>query len=274
MFFLCFLLVVSLACGLGSALQDNSGNTAEEPDNTDDEPLAEEPTQVLQATSTPEATMTAMRTGLPDTGGGDDSIAPTPVAVSMDFNTLYARLVEELPRGSALFNPPASMRVGEVKLVEVRIVPMTEDEIEEDETIRATLVSDLDEEVDEVIVIPLRVSTVMRARLAGASFEINPLKAEEQIRTSDDLYLSWIWEVTPQKSGEHTLTLFLSVVVNAEGMGEKTHTTSEVRTVQVRANPIYSLRQFFGTNWEWVATGLLFPVVGWAWRKYKNMRQS
>ena len=171
-----------------------------------------------------------------------------------------------------LFNPPETMRVGETKLVEVRVVPMTEEEIEDDDQIRATLTANLDEgeDVDEIVVIPLRVSTVMSARLTGNAFEIVPLTAEEQIRTSDDLYLNWIWEVTPQKAGEQRLTLYLSVVVNADGMGDKTHTTNEVRSVQVKSNPLYSVRQFFGTNWEWVATGLLLPALGWAWRKIRG----
>jgi hypothetical protein len=228
----------------------------------------EEPAQALP-TELPSPTATLALTELPTNGGGEIDPAPTPVAISMDLNSIYARVVEELPQGSALFNPPEKMRVGEVKLVEVRVVPMTEEEIEQDDQIRATLTSDL-EDVDEVVVIPLRVSTVMSARLTGTDFEIIPLKTEEQIRTSDDLYLSWVWEVTPQKAGEQRLTLFLSVVVNAEGMGDKTHSTTEVRTVEVTSNPIYSVRQFFGTNWEWVATGLLFPALGWAWRRFRG----
>jgi hypothetical protein len=81
-----------------------------------------------------------------------------------------------------------------------------------------------------------------------------------------------MWEVNPQKSGSHQLTLHLSVVVNAEGMGEKTYTTTEVREIEVQTNPIYSLRMFFGKNWEWVVTGLLFPAVGWAWRRFRSVR--
>ena len=259
------LLILSLACGLGSAGDDWEGNLAEEPYYEDEAPAMEAPT------ITPEPTATLMTTQLPSTGAGGDDPAPTPVAVSMDLNSVYARVIESLPQGSALFNPPATMKVGDVELVEVRVVPMTEEEIEQDEQIKATLTSNLDE-VDEIVVVPLRVSTVMSARLTGTEFDILPLTAEEKVRTSDDLYLSWVWEVTPQKAGEQTLTLYLSVVVNADGMGDKTHTTDEIRVVQVEANPFYSVKQFFGTNWEWVATGLLFPALGWAWRRFRGLR--
>lgn len=254
------LLLLTQACG------GSSGGNYENTAGNNYEPVDEEPAPDPTPTRSPE--MTAQPTG----SAGGENQQPTPIAISMDLNTVYARVVEGLPKGSALFNPPETMRVGETKVVEVRVVPMTEEEIEEDDQIRATLTANLDEveDVDEIVLIPLRVSTVMSARLTGNAFEIVPLTEEEQIRTSDDLYLSWIWEVTPQKAGEQRLTLYLSVVVNAEGMGDKTHTTDEVRSVQVRSNPIYSARQFFGTNWEWVATGLLLPALGWAWKKLRG----
>ena len=262
---LTLVLLLAQACATASeGMNNNAAENSYEP--ADEEPVDEE-TEPL-----PTPTLSPQMTALPTISAGGESPEPTPIAISMDLNTIYSRVVEALPKGSALFNPPETMRVGETKLVEVRVVPMTEEEIEEDDQIRATLTANLDEveDVDEIILIPLRVSTVMSARLTGNAFEIVPLTADEQIRTSDDLYLSWIWEVTPQEAGEQRLTLYLSVVVNADGMGDKTHTTNEVRSVQVKGNPIYSVRQFFGTNWEWVATGLLLPAVGWAWRKLRG----
>ena len=259
------LMMVTAACGGGFAGEDLYNYAAEEP-------VAAEPTQAAAATNTPPPSPTVLQTQMPTSGEVQPGLTSTPVAVSMDLNTVYAQVVDGLPRGSALFNPPASMRVGEVKLVEVRVVPVTEEEMEEDKEVQATLVAGMGE-VDEVVVIPLRVSTVMSARLTGAAFNIKPLKEEEQIRTSDDPYISWVWEVTPQEAGEKNLTLFLSVVVNAEGMGDKTYTTSEIRTVQVQSNLLYSIRQFFGTNWEWVATGLVLPALGWIWRRFR-IRQA
>jgi len=259
---LIFMLLLMQACATNAGFENNAAEI-------DDEPVAEEPDDSETLGPFPTQTMAPAVTDLPTTGGEAE---PTPIAISMDLNTVYARVVEELPKGSALFSPPETMRVGETKLVEVRVVPMTGEEIEEDDQIRATLTANLDQGdgADEVLVIPLRVSTVMSARLTGNAFKIEALTAEEQIRTSDDLYLSWIWEVTPQRAGEQRLTLYLSVVVNAEGLGDKTHTTDEVRSVQVEANPFYSIRLFFGTNWEWVATGLLLPALGWGYRKLRG----
>lgn len=264
---LSLILLLTQACGGGSA-----GIYDYDAAENSYEPVAEEPDEAETPTPFPTPTAPPEVIPLPTASADGESPEPTPIAISMDLNTVYSRVVESLPEGSALFNPPETMRVGETKVVEVRVVPMTEEEIEQDDQIRATLTANLDvaEDVDEVVLIPLRVSTVMSARLTGNAFEIVPLTAEEQIRTSDDLYLSWIWEVTPQKAGEQRLTLYLSVVVNAEGMGDKTHTTDEVRSVQVQSNPIYSARQFFGTNWEWVATGLLLPALGWAWKKLRG----
>ncbi len=208
---------------------------------------------------------------LPAPGGGPTDVSPTPVAVSLDLNTIYAEVVDSLPVGSALFNPAEEMRQGQVYEVEVRVAPVTEDEIEANEEIQATLTADL-ENGSPVIVIPVRVSTVMRARLSGTGFTIEALTEEEQIRDSSRPFLRWMWQVRPEERGEQRLTLHISVVVNAEGMGDRTHTISEVREVAVKGNPIYAVRTFLGSNWEWVATGLILPAVGWIWRKFRAGR--
>jgi len=155
--------------------------------------------------------------------------------------------------------------------VEVRIAPVSAEEIEADEGVQATLTADL-EDGSPVIIIPVRVSTVMHARLSGAGFTIEPLTEEEQIRDSSRPFLRWMWQVRPEQRGDQRLTLHLSVVVNAEGMGDKTHTISEVREVLVKANPVYAAQTFMGSNWEWVATGLILPAVGWIWRKLRLRR--
>lgn len=259
--FLIILLLALIAAACGAA--PNNYPNYESNDNTASEPAEDEPA----ATMLPMPTMT-VSVPLPDTGGGE-SPAPTPIAISMDLNTVYREVVASLPQGSALFNPPEQMRLGETKTVEVRVVPVTEEEIEQDEQLQATLTADFDGE-QEVLIIPLRVSTVMRAKLSGEAFTIVPLMAEEQIQSPDDDTLRWIWEVTPEKSGEQRLTLTLSVVVNAEGMGDKNHVTTEVREVQVGGNPIYAASRFMNSNWEWVVTGLLFPAVGWGWNKWRK----
>ena len=223
-----------------------------------EEPVEEEPGDIPQATEMPMPTQT-----LPEAGSAA-TLAPTEEAqeVVIDLNTVYAEVVAGLPEGSALFNPPETMRLGKEFLVEVRVVPVTSEELEEDEEIIATLTVDMEDD-RPVVVIPLKVSTVMSARLTGEDFYIRDLSQEEQIRTPDQPYVKWQWEVRPEKAGEQRLTLHLSVVVNAEGMGDKTHTTSETRTVVVSGNFFYALGRFMTSNWEWVVTAILLPVLGW-----------
>lgn len=271
---LCFALLLS-GCGGGDAgyYEDYYNEPAENEPADDDAAVATmlpQPTMTVAGSGAPTSTLEVL---IPVTGGGDENAVPTPIAISMDLNTVYQEVVASLPQGSALFNPPEQMRQGETKTVEVRVVPVTEEEIEEDEEVQATLTADF-ETGQEVIIIPLRVSTVMRARLSGAAFTIVPLMEEEQIKSPDKPYLSWMWEVTPEKSGQQRLTLTLSVVVNAEGMGDKTHVTTEVRDVQVSGNPVYSAARFMNSNWEWVVTGLLFPAVGWGWNRLRQRRKG
>jgi hypothetical protein len=198
--------------------------------------------------------------------GGDSGETET---VYIDLNTVFAEVVEGLPAGSALFNPAKVMKQGKVYEVEVRISPVSAEEIEQDEEIIATLTVGMPDE-QPVVVIPLKVSTVMEARLTGEAFTITPLTKEEQIRTSDKPYASWKWEVRPEKPGLQRLTLHLSVVVNAEGMGDKTHTVSDVRVVDVSSNLLYLVGRFMGSNWEWVATGVVLPFLGWGVGKIRG----
>ena len=250
------LLIVQAACTtLDSA---EPGNSASLENN---EPAENEP----EYSPAPLPTMT-LSASVP-TAEADEVPNPTQV-VSIDLNTIYAEVIDNLPSGSALFNPAETMRMGEIYPVEVRVVPVTEEEIAADETVKATLTAGMDD-TDVVIVIPLKVSTVMRAKLSGAAFTIFPLTEEEQIRTSGQTHLRWLWDVRPEEQGEQHLTLHLSVVVNAEGMGDKVHTTSEIRQVTVSENWLYLIQRFFGTNWEWVATGVLLPTLAWLWRKIR-----
>jgi len=242
------------------------GETNEAPNApANEEPAEEEPGDILEPT---EAILPTQTASLPDTGGVPATPAPTEEVqtIVIDLNTVYAEVVAGLPQGSALFNPPGMMRLGEEYLVEVRVVPVTGEELEEAEEIIATLTVGMEDD-RPVVVIPLKLSTVMSARLTGGSFSIKPLNQEEQIRTSDQPYLSWQWEVRPEKAGEQRLTLHLSVVVNAEGMGDKTYTTSEIREVAVSGNLLYIISRFMGSNWEWVVTGLLLPFLGWGGRR-------
>lgn len=268
--------VVVAACATGGAAPSDNDVSAV-PTSTQVAGLPEQTETMppLPTSTLLPPTMPAAYTATPNdgSGGGGEEPAPTPIAISMDLNTVYQEVIASLPQGSALFNPPKQMRLGEAKTVEVRVVPVTEQQIEEDENVKATLTVDFDTG-QEVVIIPLRVSTVMRASLGGEAFTIVPLTAEEQIKSPDDEYLRWLWEVTPERSGQQRLTLTLSVVVNAEGMGDKTHVTTEIREVEVGGNLLYSISRFWNGNWEFVLTGLLFPVIGWGWNKLRQRRKG
>lgn len=271
------LILLGLACQTSvSSFPDEYQYYNDEP--SDSPPLdatSLPPTMTPEPTDTPAATQGLLGTPtefVPGMGGNPEDVIVTPIVISMDLNSVFAEVVGSLPQGSALFNPPEEMRLGEAHAVEVRIVPVTEQEIEESEALKAALTENLEGE-QEVIVIPLRVSTVMTAQLSGAAFEIIPDIPIEQIRDPDEPYMRWLWEVTPQKTGEQRLTLTLSVMVRAEGE-EKPHFKKEVRKVLVTGNPMYSVSNFFGSNWEFVITGLLFPVLGWGWKKMRDRRKS
>ena len=282
-------LIAYLACTLAGCQSISPDNETSADEPVDISSASASPTPLPTTTEPPsfEATATMppdgaiQQTQVAGTAVVEEGATPTwtPTVMTLDK---FAQELEKLNPGSALFQPPGEMRVGETEPVEVRVTLKIKDEIEGSPEVSATLVAEYDGEADVEAVIPLeRVGYLGGATQIGASltaegesFEIKLVGAEEERLLYGD-YVSWTWNVTPQKSGEHELKLILWVVVNPEGEQGIPYTITELdRSVQVRANLLFSIRQFFGTNWEWVATGLLFPAVGWAWRKLKGRRTA
>lgn len=191
---------------------------------------------------------------------------PTP---PVDLNAVAAQIAENLPEGKALFNPPEEMKVGENKRVVVRILQTSSDDGSD---VEVTIVAGLEGEVEPQI-FNVTVGTIMKANLAGPAFEIVSLTEEEQIVTPNRV-TEWAWDISPTKSGDQQLTLNLSVLVRAEGIGEKTFATSESRTVSVKINPRLAIASFIAEYWQWLATAIVVPVGTWAWKKYSDSRKK
>jgi hypothetical protein len=108
----------------------------------------------------------------------------------------------------------------------------------------------------------------MKAKLLckDENFEILALNSEAQVVLDDDKTI-WNWNVKPVKYGMGVLELILSVAIAVEGIGYEMKDLETYRKdINIKVNAIYSTKQFFIVNWQWIiglicGSGLLFSIL-------------
>lgn len=111
----------------------------------------------------------------------------------------------------------------------------------------------------------VHVTPVMRATLTGDGFTIEKTSPEEQI-IGGGSYTEWLWQVTPNASGDRELVANVQVVLD-----NRVKAMPIARwPVHVSGNPSRSIRMFFASYWQWMASTLVIPVVLFFWRQRKK----
>lgn len=142
--------------------------------------------------------------------------------------------------------------MGQVERVEVRIAESTDTPLTEGLKGRGT------PEIE-----PLQVSTFMKTRLVGDSFEITALNEAEQL-VAGDTFTEWAWDVTPTRAGDQTLNLIVTVRIQLPAVGEETRDYPVMdRQIHVEVDPLYSAQRFASSNWQWLASALAIPIIAW-----------
>lgn len=162
----------------------------------------------------------------------------------------------ELAEGSAVFNVPPGMTVGQSERVVARLARFGEDR-------------DILKSLPPGIAMQWRqahITPSMKARLSGVDFDIKSGSSEEQLVGGGD-HTQWEWSVTPNVSGEKELTLHIIAVVSVAGYEKPRDVLLSTRKVRVKVNPKLWLRQFAEAHFDkalYVALGALGLGV---WRR-------
>ena len=186
----------------------------------------------------------------PNGGGVHEESAPPPAP---DLSKIVEEELSRLPLGKILFNPPEKMKVGVKERVEVRIAKTIKENFEKE--LKGKGIPQIEE---------IKVGTFMTARLKGDSFNIEPLSDESQL-VSGDGFTQWEWNVTPLKSGLYKLYLSVAVRIKIAGIGEekKDYPVFE-KEINVKVNPIYSVKKFIKSYWQWIITTIIGSgIIGW-----------
>ena len=161
---------------------------------------------------------------------------PTPTKTASE---LIKEELKKLATGRVLFSVPKGMRVGEKERVVVRIT----------KNITENLTEGLKPNGSKIVE-KIKVNTFMKVRLTGDNFYIDDLCNEEQI-VGPEGFTSWMWDVTPLKSGNLVLHLLVTVRIKIPGYSdEKKDQPVLDRYIDVEANLGHSIKGFIGSYWE------------------------
>nr|CUV32070.1 conserved exported protein of unknown function [Ralstonia solanacearum] len=106
----------------------------------------------------------------------------------------------------------------------------------------------------------------MKAHLTGPAFEINPIEDETHMALLDATN-RWSWTIKPKTSGSLGLHLTLEALL-ADG---NVHVRTFDRTIEVKViSPAKRVASFIGTNWQWLWTTIVVPLVGWLWSRRRK----
>jgi hypothetical protein len=113
----------------------------------------------------------------------------------------------------------------------------------------------------------------MQARLTGQDFEIVANSPEVQAISYKEP-TEWTWDISPTESGKKQLHLTITALFEVEGEETTRQIESFDRTISVKVTWNQRLSGFISTNWQWLWTAILVPLVPWLWRKWKQSQDK
>jgi len=174
---------------------------------------------------------------------------------SPDLQTVLDDSWDKLPSGWILSNPPNETQVGREEIIEARITRNVTDELWND--LRGRGIPQL-EKINKI-------GTRMKPELwsINDSFKIDPLfspdTAERPIVGS---FVQWEWKILPLKSGNQTLKLTVFAIIEIPPY--KDHYVPVPvfeKIIRVKVNPFYTVESFLRTEWKWLITTIILPIV-------------
>jgi hypothetical protein len=166
---------------------------------------------------------------------------------------------ETMKWGNLAFGVPDSMELYQTKPVEM-ILSLTKS---------ATELQGMMQKFDILKERKVRVSKIMAARLKGTGFKIEPLTEPLQFVDFQG-ETNWRWEITALQPGAQRLYLTLDAIINIDGrdLAHTVHSLDEEILIHVAWHQQVS--RFVATNWQWLWTAVVVPVVGWIWQSRKK----
>jgi hypothetical protein len=115
----------------------------------------------------------------------------------------------------------------------------------------------------------IKISEVMSLKLSGQDFRVTSYSEDKQQIL--DPYTTWEWDIEALTGGKKTLSL--SIVTYAEEATSQAPVSSvEDWTVTVQVSPRQRAGEFLSSNWQWLGTVVVLPILAWGIREFNNRR--
>jgi hypothetical protein len=179
----------------------------------------------------------------------------------MDSLQAIDRIIKKMDLGNIAFNVPQNMNLYDSTII--HLVLGVEKEIED--------IKRMIEEKGEKVGARIRVSNRMEARLSGSNFAITAISPEVQAVSKTEV-TEWKWEIKPKEDGKQFLHLTLSALLNIEGENTPRVIRTFDRIILVEVTIYQQAKIFVKSNWQWLWTFLLVPIVVWLWKKINPLK--
>ena len=166
------------------------------------------------------------------------------------------KIMDSIQLGDLVFSVPESMKVGDLRRVQMLVSPsLSIEDLSRQITVAGKKEGAL-----------VKLTPRMAAILTGAAFTIRSITPDTQAIASATP-TEWKWEVQPLTPGRQTLSLSLNALLTVEGSTVPHTFKSFERSIQVHITMGQLVSGFVGRNWQWLWTTIAVPVLGWLWHK-------
>lgn len=179
--------------------------------------------------------------------------------------TIEATVADQLEPANIAFNTPASVRLDDAAVIELRLS-------------HERSIAELQEELTAIgdrAGAVVQASEVMLADLTGVDFRIEEITPARQAVWND--VTEWRWEIEPTEVGRRRLHLTLTALVTFNGTETASRVETFERTLEVEGVPVAwhePVTGFIGGNWQFLLGSLLIPLAGWALKRRSDAAKT
>lgn len=171
-----------------------------------------------------------------------------------------AETVNELPVATVAFNTPTHLRRNETATIKLLLSP---------ETISIPQLEKRISEAGEKTGAHVKYSSLMQATLTSDDFEVTPAQEDQQL-VAAGRDTEWLWDIRPKRTGTLRLHLTLFAFVDVANQRDPYKVRTFNRTLTIHVGWPTRMGDFAKSNWQWLWTAILVPVVLWLFHRRKK----
>jgi hypothetical protein len=169
---------------------------------------------------------------------------------------------DQLSKATIAFNTPESIKLGNSAEMQLIIDPSkTAEEVKK--LVRAEGVV----EGSDIVV-----SKIAVVKVLAPEFEVIEFVSQGRQAIDFNGPTEWRWTITPQKMGEHKVTVTVSAVIEIGSDRAERLIKVFDREIPVTVTPGDAVKLFFTKNWQWMWSAVGLPFLVALWKRWKKKR--